>query len=335
MAPPARVPPRPSVRKVATTALAAVTVLMVVGACAGGAANNTSSRTPPEAGTSAPTATSSPTVSRSESAHPVPATSIYESSSALALLATLAVKGRAPMTGYDRGMFGAAWTDTNRNGCDTRNDVLRRDLSRREIKSGTSNCVALGGWLTPDPYTGARIHFVYGGGSEVDIDHVVALGDAWQTGALGWVPRKRLALANDPMNLLAVSASANRSKGDGDAATWLPSNKSYRCAYVARQVAVKAKYGLWITAAEQNASARILDGCPQLAAPTGTAPTISPVAGSQSQPASGSTTKSAAAQPGYGNASAVCNDGTLSYSQHRSGTCSGHHGVGQWLKDLP
>jgi hypothetical protein len=243
------------------------------------------------------------------------------------------VKGRAPMTGYDRGMFGAAWTDTNRNGCDTRNDVLRRDLTRREIKPGTSSCVALAGWLAPDPYTGARIHFVYGGASEVDIDHVVALGDAWQTGAFRWVPLKRLALANDPMNLLAVSASANRSKGDGDAATWLPSNKSYRCAYVARQVAVKAKYGLWITAAEHSASARILDGCRQLVAPTGTAPTISPVRGSQVQPAPRSTTK--AAPSSAGDASAICNDGSLSYSQHRSGTCSHHGGVRQWLKDLP
>ncbi len=185
------------------------------------------------------------------------------------------------MTGYDRAAFGAAWTDTNRNGCDTRNDVLRRDLTRREIKPNTNRCVALGGWLQPEPYTGSPIHFVYGGASEVDIDHVVALGDAWQTGAFRWVPLKRLALANDPMNLLAVSASANRSKGDGDAATWLPSNKSYRCAYVARQVAVKAKYGLWITAAEHNASVRILDLCPHLVAPTGTAPTISPVKGQQ------------------------------------------------------
>jgi hypothetical protein len=250
------------------------------------------------------------------------------------MLATLAVKGRAPMTGYDRGEFGAAWTDTNRNGCDTRNDVLRRDLTGREIKPGTGSCVALAGWLAPDPYTGDRIHFVYGGASEVDIDHVVALGDAWQTGAFRWVPLKRLALANDPMNLLAVSASANRSKGDGDAATWLPSNKSYRCKYVARQVAVKAKYGLWITAAEHNATVRILDGCPELVAPIGTAPTISPVRGSQVQPAPRST-KSTAPKSGYGNASAVCNDGTLSYSQHRSGTCSHHGGVRQWLKDLP
>jgi hypothetical protein len=281
------------------------------------------------------TATSSPTVSASESPDPVPTTSHAGSHTALALLATLVVKGRAPMTGYDRAQFGAAWTDTNRNGCDTRNDVLRRDLTSRETKPGTSSCVALAGWLAPDPYTGARIHFVYGGASEVDIDHVVALGDAWQTGAFRWVPLKRLALANDPMNLLAVSASANRSKGDGDAATWLPSNKSYRCAYVARQVAVKAKYGLWITAAERNATVRILDGCPQLVAPTGTAPTISPVASSQPRPSSPATTRSTAPNSAYGDASAICNDGSLSYSQHRSGTCSRHGGVRRWLKDLP
>lgn len=235
------------------------------------------------------------------------------------------------MTGYGRAAFGAAWTDTNRNGCDTRNDVLRRDLADRQVKAGTNNCVALAGWLAPDPYTGQRIHFVYGGASEVDIDHVVALGDAWQTGAFRWVPLKRLALANDPMNLLAVSASANRSKGDGDATTWLPSNTAYRCAYVARQVAVKVKYGLWITAAERAASARILDRCPALLAPTGTAPTISPVAGSAQGATARATSQSPPANGRYGDASAVCKDGTLSHSVHRSGTCSGHGGVRQWL----
>jgi hypothetical protein len=315
-----------------TAALAAVTLLMT-GACAGGSANHVSS-SPSEAAGLTTTSSPTPTVSGPEQADPDPAISSPGSSTALAMLATLAVKGRAPMTGYARGMFGAAWTDTNRNGCDTRNDVLRRDLTRREIKPGTSSCVALGGWLAPDPYTGARIHFVYGGASEVDIDHVVALGDAWQSGAFRWVPLKRLALANDPMNLLAVSASANRSKGDGDAATWLPSNKTYRCKYVARQVAVKAKYGLWITAAEHDASARVLALCPRLVAPTGTAPTISPVRGSQ-PPAPRATTKSATPKPDHGGASAVCNDGTLSYSEHRRGTCSRHQGVREWLKNLP
>jgi Protein of unknown function (DUF3761)/Protein of unknown function (DUF1524) len=309
--------------------LAAITLLTA--ACSVGKAEAPAATASPGSQIGGPAASPSPAPSPA----PSPGTSAAGPHTALALLARLTVKGRAPMTGYERAAFGAAWTDTNRNGCDTRNDVLRRDLTNRQVKTGTDNCVALAGWLAPDPYTGTRIHFVYGGASEVDIDHVVALGDAWQTGAFRWVPRKRLALANDPMNLLAVSASANRSKGDGDAATWLPSNTTYRCAYVARQVAVKAKYGLWVTSAERAATARILDRCPALLAPTGTAPTISPVAGSTYTPTSSRPTKSAAANPAYGDASAVCNDGTLSYSAHRRGTCSRHQGVRQWLKNLP
>ena len=204
---------------------------------------------------------------------------------ALALLGSLAVKGRAPKTGYDRDAFGPAWTDTNRNGCDTRNDVLRRDLEANVYKAGTRGCAVLSGRLAPDPYTGQDIAFVRGGASEVDIDHVVALSDAWQKGAGRWVPGKRLAFANDPLNLLAVEASANRQKGDGDAATWLPSNKSYRCAYVARQVAVKSKYELWVTAAERAAVAGVLSRCPNLKAPSGSAPTIAPVRASARPPA--------------------------------------------------
>ena len=186
---------------------------------------------------------------------------------------TLQVKGRAPMTGYDRDQFGQAWLDTNRNGCDTRNDILTRDLTART----TRNCVVESGTLA-DPYAGARIRFVRGDGDLVDIDHVVALGDAWATGAAGWDIRKRAALANDPMNLLAVDAGANRQKGDGDAASWVPSNKRYRCAYVARQIAVKAEYGLWATSSEQRAISRILSGCPgQGLPPDSGAPARSPV----------------------------------------------------------
>jgi hypothetical protein len=134
------------------------------------------------------------------------------------------------------------------------------------------------------------------------------------------------------MNLLAVDASANRQKGDGDAATWLPANKSYRCAYVARQVAVKAKYQLWVTAAERSSIARVLAGCPAQAAPRGTAPTISPVAGVAPSLSKAPTAPTAASVAG---ASARCRDGSLSYSAHRSGTCSHHGGVAAWLKDLP
>jgi len=191
---------------------------------------------------------------------------------ALAAIAGLTVKGRAPKTGYTRDQFGQSWFDTDRNGCDTRNDILRRDLTSRQMKNA---CKVMAGTLTPDPYTGTSIRFIYGGASEVDIDHVVALSDAWQKGAARWPAGKRLAFANDPLNLLAVDASANRSKGDGDTASWLPANKSYRCAYVARQVVVKGKYGVWVTAAERDAMKRVLTTCPTMRPPApGAAPTL-------------------------------------------------------------
>ncbi len=180
------------------------------------------------------------------------------------LLATLEVKGRAPMTGYDRDRFGRAWLDADRNGCDTRNDMLGEYLADKVFEPGTHDCVVDAGMLD-DPYTGTLIDFVYGDGALVDIDHVVALGNAWVTGAFRWDIRKRAALANDPLNLLPVDAAANRQKGGGDAATWLPSNKSFRCAYVARQVSVKSKYGLWVTPAERVAIGRALASCPDQA----------------------------------------------------------------------
>jgi hypothetical protein len=190
---------------------------------------------------------------------------------ALAAVAKLAVKGRAPKTGYSRDRFGQAWFDADRNGCDTRNDMLRRDLVDRDMKNW---CKVLAGTRNPDPYTGTRIRFVLGGGSEIDIDHVVALSDAWQKGAATWKAGKRLAFANDPLNLIAVDAGANRSKGDGDVATWLPPNKSYRCAYVARVVSVKVKYQVWVTAAERDAMVRVLSSCATTTLPApGPAPT--------------------------------------------------------------
>ncbi len=187
---------------------------------------------------------------------------------AVALLEELPVKGRAPMTGYSRTEFGRAWTDDTdagggHNGCDTRNDVLRRDLRDVVLRPGTGGCVVLRGTLA-EPYTGRTVAFVRGErtSSAVQIDHVVALGDAWQTGAQRLDPATRTRLANDPLELLAVDGPTNQAKGDGDAATWLPPNKAYRCAYVARQVAVKAQYRLWVTAAEGAAMRRVLSTCP-------------------------------------------------------------------------
>ncbi|MER5181773.1 HNH endonuclease family protein [Streptomyces sp. NPDC002896] len=196
--------------------------------------------------------------------------------SALAAVDSLTVKGRAPKTGFDRDEFGSPWADTDSNGCGTRDDVLKRDLKDVRFKAGDDGCSVASGTLAPDPYTGEDITFVRGR-SQVDIDHLVALSDAWQKGAQQWDASKRIALANDPLNLLAVGASQNRSKGDGDTATWLPPRKAFRCDYVARQVAVKKKYGLWVTAAEKAAMKRVLSGCPQQPLPApGDAPTEAP-----------------------------------------------------------
>ena len=185
--------------------------------------------------------------------------------STLALLETLTVKGRAPKTGYSRSAF-SHWRDPDRNGCDARNDILKRDLFNVVFKADTDGCKVVSGELK-DPYSGTTIQFILGK-SDVDIDHVVALSHAWQVGAFQWSDAKRLEFANDPMNLLAVSARLNRQKGDGDAATWLPPAKSYRCAYVSRQVVVKVKYGLWVTSPEKAEIQRVLQSCPNFPAPT-------------------------------------------------------------------
>jgi hypothetical protein len=189
--------------------------------------------------------------------------------SGLSVIEAQVTKGRAAKTGYTRAQFGQAWSDVDRNGCDTRNDILKRDLTAEIFKENTHDCVVLSGTLI-DPYSGDTINFVRGNitSMEVQIDHVVALSNAWQTGAFKLTIKDRTALANDPLNLLAVKGRLNSQKGDGDAATWLPPLKSYRCDYVLRQIAVKMKYKLWFTAPEKEAMVRILKGCPEKALPT-------------------------------------------------------------------
>lgn len=227
-----------------------------------------------------------PPVSASERATPSPqapetptATAAPETAAttgALELLATLAVKGKAPKTGYDRaGMFGQAWLDVDRNGCDTRNDILARDLVD-EVLAGS--CRVLSGTLL-DPFTGGSINFVRGQGTSelVHIEHVVALSNAWQTGAQQLDQTTREAFANDPMHLIAVDGPTNSAKGDNDASGWLPPNKAFRCQYVSIQVQVKAKYGLWVTPAEGEAMAGVLSGCSGLLVEVSPAP-AAPVA---------------------------------------------------------
>lgn len=182
------------------------------------------------------------------------------------LLDAVEVREAAPKTGYTREKFGQTWSDDvtvefGHNGCDTRNDILHRDLDGPTFKAGTRNCVVLTGTLH-DPYTGTDIPFVRGPGSkDIQVDHVVALANAWVTGAQQLDDATRRNFANDPLNLLAVSAKANLEKLDSDAAAWLPDNPSSRCSYVHRQLEVKAKYHLWVTPEEKQAMEQVLATC--------------------------------------------------------------------------
>ena len=181
------------------------------------------------------------------------------------VLKILDIKGRAPKTGYTRSAFSTGWDPVQT--CDVRNFILARDLTN--VTYVPSTCKVSGGTLI-DPYTALTIDFRRGleTSDDIQIDHVVALSDAWQKGAQQLTYISRHEFANDPLNLLAVDGNANQQKGDGDAATWLPPNKAYRCAYVARQVAVKSKYSLWVTRSEYDAMAKILETCPEQKIPT-------------------------------------------------------------------
>ena len=189
----------------------------------------------------------------------LPTTALAAANDALTALNQLEVKGRAAKTGYTRAQF-PHWSDPDRNGCDARNDTLKRDLTNITYKVGTRDCKVVGGQLL-DPFSGKSLTFS-STKSNIDIDHLVALSNAWQTGAAYFDKAKRTQIANDPLNLLAVDAKLNRQKGDGDAATWLPPAKSFRCEYVAAQIAVKVKYSLWLTAPEKSAMSKVLESCP-------------------------------------------------------------------------
>jgi hypothetical protein len=195
----------------------------------------------------------------------------FNGSPASQALDGLTVRPKAAMTGYDRLEFGAAWTDDNNdpgghNHCDTRDDILARDLTGVTYKSG--HCTVATGTLR-EPYTGKTVHFVRGpDSSKIQIDHVVPLGDAWVTGAAQFSATLRIDLAEDPLELIAADGPANEAKGDGDASEWLPANTAYRCSYVARQIAVKVKYKLWVTSAERTAMHQVLASCPAERLPT-------------------------------------------------------------------
>lgn len=239
-----------------------VAALVIFGATLDAPTSSTSATAP-----NTPTAPAPATASDAAPAAPEPPTAPAPNP-ALEQLNTLPVKGRAPKTGYERKQFGQAWSDDvtvefGHNGCDTRNDILRRDLVDITLKENTHDCVVLTGTLH-DPYSGTDISFQRGQGTSelVQIDHIVPLADAWQKGAQEWSPEKRRDFANDPRNLLAVDGPLNQQKSAGDAATWLPPSKEYRCTYAQKIIEVKATYGLWVTQAEYDALTTQLATCP-------------------------------------------------------------------------
>lgn len=179
---------------------------------------------------------------------------------AIDLLEQLAIKGRAPKTGYSRDEFYSDWPKIS--GCSLRQIIIKREVDDSAVLAD-DNCTVTAGTFV-EPYTGQTLEFTERAQftKGIQIDHVVALSDAWQKGAQALSKDERYSLATDPLNLIAADSSANQQKSDGDAATWLPANKAFRCQYVARQVSVKYKYNLWVTQAEHDAIAKILTACP-------------------------------------------------------------------------
>lgn len=384
-------------RKAGAILLAGALVLMVVGAAitppkpketldasqtaaeaqklAATAESSTPTPTPTQSDTGTPLDPETTTELAKTATYKAPHAQPAYATKALDLLATLPIKGRAPKTGYDREQFGRAWADVDRNGCDTRNDTLKRDLSQITYTNSVQCKVQTG--VLADPYSAKTISFVRGSGTSaaVQIDHVVALSDAWQKGAQQLSVEQRTAFANDPLNLQSTDGPTNIQKGDGDAATWLPPNKTFRCDYVARQISVKSTYTLWVTQAEHDAMAKILGDCKDQIAPTNEKAPSTPVIAASSPatvsepapvqaavpapadpapaqavvpapaapapaaqapavpaPAPAAPAPAPAAPAPGGGATALCNDGTLSYSATHRGTCSHHGGVAAWYK---
>jgi hypothetical protein len=186
---------------------------------------------------------------------------------AAAALAALPVVEKTSLDGYERGcgdgegcVFGPAWADVDRNGCDQRNDVLHRDLTEVQVREGTHGCVVIGGVLD-DRYTGATVPFEKADAAQVPIDHVVPLAAAWVQGAAGWTPDQRRAFANDLTNLMATTRAENSAKGDSTADEWVPSDPTYGCSYATVVITVKNRYTLAVTPPEAAALESLLATC--------------------------------------------------------------------------
>ena len=186
---------------------------------------------------------------------------------ASAALAGLPVAAKTSLDGYERDcgsgegcVFGPAWADVDRNGCDQRNDVLHRDLAQVVVREGTQGCVVIAGVLD-DPYSGGTVRFEKEAAAEVPIDHVVPLAAAWVQGAAGWTAERRKVFANDPANLMATTREQNSAKGDSTAEEWVPADPGFGCSYATVVVTVKQTYSLSVTRDEAAALESLLETC--------------------------------------------------------------------------
>lgn len=197
-------------------------------------------------------------------------TAMAQENNALEAVSTLTVRQTDSVSGYDRDLFQWNKFDEDGDGCDTRNDILARDL---DDISKQDKCVVFSGILD-DPYTGDRIDFQRGQStsSKVQIDHIVALSDAWNSGASHWNESKLRAFGNDPYNLAAVDGTANTQKSNSSADEWLPANAAARCLYVATQVGVKEHYALTVTQTEAQKMREVLGSCPTQSIPQSNGP---------------------------------------------------------------
>ena len=196
----------------------------------------------------------------------VPAGTLDPAAAAAALV-DLTVAEKTSLDGYERGcgegegcVFGPAWSDVDRNGCDQRNDVLRRDLTEVQVREGTQGCVVVAGVLD-DPYTGAAVQFAKADAAQVPIDHVVPLAAAWMQGAAAWTDDEREQFANDLGNLMATTRAENSAKGDSTADEWVPPNPTYGCSYATIVITVKDRYALAVSPAEAATLESLLATC--------------------------------------------------------------------------
>lgn len=162
--------------------------------------------------------------------------------------------------GYTREAFGPAWKDIDRNGCDNRSDVMRRDMKIVQTKEGTHGCIVLIGQLY-NVYTNKFFDYERVSNSGIEVDHIVSLNDGWETG-MDAQPALRVQFANDPINLITTDRASNRNKSAKNAAEWLvPDSPEYRCPFVARQISIKKKYSLGVTDQERSAMLDALNNC--------------------------------------------------------------------------